>query len=144
MSNDTAPLDVGRRLRAVREVRYQNRDDAAADFRVKAKTSTAVNTWASWENAGKLSVAELLDAATVLRCEPCWLVSGVPPIFLDDQDNEDAELVERVQENVTKLELRFQQQGREDALRVLQQRGEVHDAEAQARRAAADERGSQQ
>lgn len=35
-------------------------------------------------------------------------------------------------------------QGREDALRVLQQRGEVHDAEAQARRAAADERGSQQ
>lgn len=138
MSNDTAPLDVGRRLRAVREVRYQNRDDAAADYRVKAKTSTALNTWASWENAGKLSVAELLDAATVLRCEPCWLVSGVLPIFLDDQDNEDTELVERVQENVTKLEQRFRDQLREDALRSLAAAGDLA-RQAEGRRDAEDD-----
>jgi hypothetical protein len=95
MRNDSAPLDVGRRLRAVREVRYQNRDDAAADYRQRFG-SMSLGTFAKWENRGELSVPDLLRVAQLLHCDPCWLLTGAGDAFTTPSESEVAELRARL------------------------------------------------
>lgn len=77
----------------------------------------SLGTYSKWENRGELGVPDFLRLTKMLRCDPCWVLTGIGLPLVDA--GQDDGMTKRVMENVTKLEREFAQKLREDAVRSL-------------------------